>query len=121
MAGEAHPKPSFSPYRKWGIGLHVFFLMLVVLSVVVMANYISQEYYLRFHISTHNQIELSPRTVGLLRSLTNQVKVTLYYDTDDEASLYSTVAELLGEYRLVNPRITIQTVDYIRDPGLAQR
>ena len=121
MATEPQPKPSFSPYRKWGIGLHVGFLLLVVLSVVVMANYISQEYFLRFHISTHTRIELSPRTVGLLRSLTNQVKVTLYYDTDDEASLYSTVADLLGEYRLVNPRITIQTVDYIRDPGLAQK
>ena len=57
----------------------------------------------------------------MLRSLTNQVKVTLYYDTADEESLYSTVADLLGEYRLVNPRITIQTVDYIRDPGLAQK
>jgi hypothetical protein len=121
MAIEPHSKPSFSPYRKWGIGLHVGFLLLVVLSVVVMANYISQEYFLRFHISTRTRIELSPRTVGLLRSLTNQVKVTLYYDTDDEASLYGTVADLLGEYRLVNPRITIQTVDYIRDPGLAQK
>ena len=121
MAAELHPKPSFSPYRKWGIGLHVGFLLLVVLSVVVMSNYISQEYFLRFHISTRTRIELSPRTVGLLRSLTNQVKVTLYYDTDDEASLYGTVADLLGEYRLVNPRITIQTVDYIRDPGLAQK
>jgi hypothetical protein len=121
MAIEPHSKPSFSPYRKWGIGLHVGFLLLVVLSVVVMANYISQEYFLRFHISTRTRIELSPRTVGLLRSLTNQVKVTLYYDTDDEASLYGTVADLLGEYRLVNPRITIQTVDYIRDPGLSQK
>ena len=72
-------------------------------------------------MSTRTKIELSPRTVGLLRSLTNQVKVTLYYDTDDEESLYSTVADLLGEYRLVNPRITVQTVDYMRDPGLAQK
>ena len=121
MATDAHPKPSFSPYRKWGIGLHVFLLLLVVLSVVVMVNYLSQEYFLRFHMSTRTGIELSPRTVGFLRSLTNQVKVTLYYDTGDDESLYGTVADLLGEYRLVNSRITIQTVDYIRDPGLAQK
>ena len=57
----------------------------------------------------------------MLQSLTNQVKVTLYYDSEDEQSLYGTVADLLGEYRLVNPRITVQTVDYIRDPGLAQK
>ncbi len=31
------------------------------------------------------------------------------------------MSDLLGEYRLVNPRITVQTVDYTRDPGLAQK
>jgi hypothetical protein len=122
MATDPQPKPSFSPYRKWGMGLHVVFLVLVVLSVVVMANYISQEYSLRFHMSTRSAIELSPRTVGFLRSITNRVKVTLYYDAADEESLYGTVADLLDEFRLVNSRITIQTVDYIHgDLGLAQK
>jgi hypothetical protein len=118
MANDSHPRPSFSPYRKWGIGLHVLLLILVVLSVVVMVNYLSRDYFLRFHLSTHTRIELFPRTVGLLRSLTNQVKVTLYFDTDDD--LYETVKDLLGEYRLVNPKITVATVDYMRDPGAAQ-
>ena len=94
MATDPHPRPSFSPYRKWGIGLHVLFLSLVVLSVVVMVNYLSRDYFLRFHLSAHNKLELFPRTVGLVRSLTNQVKVTLYYDTD--AELYQTVADLLS-------------------------
>ncbi len=121
MATAPHGKPSFSPYRKWGIGLHVLFLSLIVLSVVVMANYISRQYFLRFHASTHSRIELSPRTVALLRSLTNRVNVTLYYDTEDERSLYGTVSDLLSEYRLRDPRITVQTVDYMRDPGMAQK
>jgi ABC-type uncharacterized transport system involved in gliding motility auxiliary subunit len=121
MATAPHPKPSFSPYRKWGLGLQVTFLVLVVLSVVVMVNYISRDYFLRLHASTRTRLELSPRTVGLLRSLTNRVNVTLYYDTEDEHALYSTVGDLLSEYRLVNPRITVQTVDYVRDPGLAQK
>ena len=121
MATTPHSKPSFSPYRKWGIGLHVLLLVLVVLSVVVMVNYLSRDYFLRFHTSTRTRIELSPRTVGLLKSLTNQVKVTLYYNTEDDESLYSTVADLLGEYRLVYPRIMVQTVDYMRDPGQAQK
>jgi hypothetical protein len=121
MATDPHPSPSFSPYRKWAIGLHVLLLISVVLSVLVMVNYLSRDYFLRFHLSTHSKIELSPRTVGLLRSLTNQVKVTLYYDTDEDESLYSTIADLLSEYRLINPRITVQTVDYLRDAGLAQK
>lgn len=121
METDPHPSPSFSPYRKWAIGLHVLLLITVVLSVLVMVNYLSRDYFLRFHLSTHSKIELAPRTVGLLRSLTNQVKVTLYYDTSDDESLYSTVADLLSEYRLINPRITVQTVDSLRDAGLAQR
>jgi hypothetical protein len=121
MATVPHSRPSFSPYRKWGMGLHVFLLVVIVLSVVVMVNYISRDFFLRFHTSTRTRIELSPRTLGLLRSLTNQVKVTLYYDTDEDGSLYGTVMDLLGEYRLVNPRITVQTVDYMRDPPLAAK
>jgi hypothetical protein len=121
MATDTHPRPSFSPYLKWGIGLHVFLLIVVVLSVVVMVNYISQDYFLRFHLSTRTKVELSPRTVNLLNSITNQVRVTLYYDTQDDESLYSIVASLLAEYQLVNPGITIHTVDYVRDPGLAQK
>jgi hypothetical protein len=120
MATDSHPRPTFSPHRKWAIGFHVLLLISVVLSVLVMVNYLSRDYFLRFHVSPHSKIDLSPRTVGLLRSLTNQVNVTLYYDRDEEGSLYSTVADLLGEYRLVNPRITVRTVDYIRDAGLAQ-
>jgi len=121
MATDPQPKPSFSPFRKWGIGLHVLLLVLVVFSVLVMVNYLSRDYFLRFHTSTRTRIELSPRTVSLLRSLTNQVRVTLYYDTEDEDSLYSTVTDLLSEYRLVNPKVTVQTVDYRRDAGLAEK
>lgn len=119
MATDSHFRPSFSPYRQWGIGLHVLLLILVVLSVVVMVNYLSRDYFLRLHLSARTKIELAPRTASLLRSLTNQVKVTLYYDTEEE--LYRTVADLLGEYRFVNPRIAITTVDYARDAGLAQK
>jgi gliding motility-associatede transport system auxiliary component len=119
MATDSQSRPSFSPYLKWGIGLHVVLLILVVFAVVAMVNYLSRDYFLRFQLSARTRIELSPRTVSLLRSLTNQVKVTLYYDTDDE--LYQTVADLLGEYRLVNPKITITTVDYVRDLGAAQK
>ena len=119
MAPDSHSRPSFSPYLKWGIGLHVVVLSLVVLSVVAMVIYLSRDYFLRFHLSTHTRIELSSRTAGLLRSLTNQVKVTLYYDTDDE--LYQTVADLLSEYCLKNPKITVATVDYMREPGTGEK
>jgi hypothetical protein len=118
MATEDNSKPSFSPGRKWSIGFNVVLLTFFVLAVVVMVNYLGQDYSRRFHVSTRTRLELSPHTIGLLKSITNHVAVTLYYDKDN--MLYSTVADLLNEYRLANPRITVQTVNYLLDPGAAK-
>ncbi len=118
-ADESHPKPSFSPWRKWSIGLNVILIILVVFFVVVMVNYLSRDYFTRFHWSTTSKHDLSPLTLKLLRSLTNHVKVTLYYDQSEPS--YSTISSLLGEYKNVNSRISIENIDYVRDAGAAQR
>src|SRR5437879_5668716 len=119
MVTTPQTKPSFSPYRRWRIGLHVCLLVLVVLSVVVMGNYISRRHYLHFYLSERTRIELHPRTLKFLESLTNEVKVSVYYDRKEE--LYSMITELLKAYARANPKIVVQTVDYHRDPAGAQK
>jgi gliding motility-associatede transport system auxiliary component len=118
-SGDPYSKPSFSRWRKWSIGLNVILIVLVVFSVVVMVNYISRDYYTRFHWSTTSEHELSPLTSKILHSLTNKVKVTLYYDRNEP--FYSTVVSLLGQYSTANSRVSVETVDYVRDAGAAQR
>jgi hypothetical protein len=110
---------SFSPRQRLTIALRVCLLTAIVLLVLVLANYLSRDHYLRGYWSTRGKIELSSRTRGLLASLTNQVKIILYYDKQEP--LYKTVAELANEYRSANPGITVQTVDYLRDAGAAQK
>jgi hypothetical protein len=117
MSEPPAPNPTFSPYRRWGLGLQVAVLIVVVFAVMVMVNYVSRGHPLRIHLSTLTSTPLSPRTLRFLSTMTNQVKVTVYFDKTD--SMYSLVSELLKEYRLANPRITIQTIDSIRDAGLA--
>ncbi|PYJ06487.1 MAG: hypothetical protein DME25_06575, partial [Verrucomicrobia bacterium] len=73
----------------------------------------------RFNWSPHGKIELAPLTVSFLRSLTNQVKVIVYYDKKD--TFYSTIADLLNQYQLTNPKISVDTVDYLLDAGAAQK
>jgi len=119
MAEPAADKSTFSPYRKWGIGLHVCFIILLVLSVVAMVNYLSRDYFARFHLTDRGRIPLATRTVKFLESLTNQVNVTIYFDKND--AIYSMVADLLKEYRQINPKIRVQTIDYLRDPGAAAK
>lgn len=101
------------------MALHVVFLCLVVLSVVVMVNYLSRDFYLRGHWSSQTKWVLSPRTVQFVAALTNRVHVTVYFQKDDP--IFSTISELLAEYQGINKRIDVEVVDYLRDPATAQK
>jgi hypothetical protein len=112
-------KPSFSPQDRWRIALQVAVTTLVVVCAVGMINYLSGEYFARHHLAASTRMILSARTQHVLRNLTNNVNVILYYDKEEP--LFSDVSDLLNEYHLANSKITVQTVDYLRDPGLAQK
>ena len=103
MAAEPPSQPSFTPRRRWTVGFDVVVRTLVVLAVVVMANYLAGKFFHRAISQRATRTELSPRTQSLVRSLTNEVKVTVYYDRED--GLFSTIATLLREYQALNPRI----------------
>ena len=111
--------PSFSPGRRWTIGLDVVVRTALVLAVVVMVNYLGAKFYDRLYLSSQTQVQLSPRTLSVARSITNHVTVTVYYDSTDD--WYPTIIALLNEYHSANPRISIRTVDYLRDAGEAQK
>jgi len=120
MANEISSKPSFSAGRKWSIGFNVVVASMAVLALVVMANYLGVRHYLRFQLSDNAQLKLSPQTMSLLQSLTNQVRVTVCFDAQAESELYNLVSALLKEYNYANPNIVIKTVDPTREPGKAQ-
>ena len=113
------PRQSFSPGRKWTVGFDVVLRTLVVLAVLVMANYLSGKIFIRHSLSDQTRMELYPRTLNLLRTLTNEVAVTIYYDREDP--LYTHIDALLREYRAANPKIRVRTVDYLRDAAEAQK
>ena len=120
MTHEQPLPPSFSAGRKWSTGFGVFVGLVAVLAIVGMVNYISRNYFFhRAFLSSQTRIQLSPQTLGLLHSITNDVKVILYYDREEP--MFQTVAALINEYRLANPKISVETVDYTRDVGEAQK
>jgi len=119
MSEESQSKPSFTPRRKWGVGLDMLIRTAIVLAVIVMLNHLGGKFFHRQYLSASTKVELSSRTKNLLNSMTNEVKVTIYYSRADE--FYPTISALLREYRSVNPRITVETVDYIRDASEALR
>lgn len=119
MAANPKPQLSFSTSRRWKIGFDVVLRTALVLAVVAMINYLGGLFPGRFYLSSQTRIKISPRTVDVLRSLTNHVAVTLYYDTQDD--FYTTILTLLNEYQAVNPNLSIRTVDYVRDAGEAEK
>ena len=121
MPTDPQNQPSFTPGRRWKIGFDVALRTVLVLAVVAMVNYLGTRPFLfhRFYLSSQTRVQLSSQTLDILRSLTNQVSVTLYYDKQDD--FYPTIVALLNEYRWTNPRLAVKTVDYVRDAGEAQK
>jgi hypothetical protein len=115
------PHPSFSPASRWKIGFDMVLRTALVLAVVVMLNYLGAQFFHRFYLSSQTRVALSSRTLAVLATLTNQVDVTLYYDTRDSQNFYPNILALLNEYRAANKNISIRTVDYVRDAGAAEK
>jgi ABC-type uncharacterized transport system involved in gliding motility auxiliary subunit len=112
-------QPSFEPRRKWRVGFQVVFTTVFVLAVVIMANYLSRDRYRRLFVSSRTRVTLSSQTLSLLRSVTNTIRVTLYYDKQDP--FYGSVVDVLNEYQRANPKIVLQSVDYLRQLGQAEK
>src|ERR1019366_10631478 len=119
MSAQPKFKPSFSRASRWQIGLDVVVRTALVLAVAVMVNYLGAKFFHRFYLSSQTEVQLSSRTLAVLRSLTNRVDVTLYYDR--KADFYPTIVALLDEYRAANKNITVRTVDYVGDRGEAEK
>jgi len=111
------PTPSFSTGRKWSISLNVLLSSLILLAAVLMVNYLAARHFARFSVSNSAQVQLAPLTVRLLGSLTNEVKVIVYFDQHEP--LYASIWGLLKEYSFRNNRIKLVAVDYERNPGAA--
>jgi ABC-2 type transport system permease protein len=120
MNGEERLPQSFSWARRWSAGLNLIITVAAVLSIVAMLNYLAIRHYKRFHLSKSTETRLSNRTLTVLGSLTNTVKVIVYFDSSAENSLFPRVRGLLKEYQNASPRLDIQYVDYLRDVGAAR-
>jgi ABC-type uncharacterized transport system involved in gliding motility auxiliary subunit len=111
--GLANPA-SFSSTRRWTIGVNVLVSCLTLLALLVMINFLASRHFKRLNLSPDARHKLSPLTVQILNSLTNEVKVTVFFDPEN--ALYSSVRGLLEEYRLTCPRLNVEYVDYVRWP-----
>ena len=120
MSQEPNPSPTFSALSRWGIGLNVACGLAAALALVLMVNYLSARHHWRFPLGGQRHRPLSPQTLRVLASLTNNVKITLFFDTRGEEQLYDQLANLTRDYAQANPHVSVRTVDPTRQPADAE-
>lgn len=110
-------RPSFEPGRRWRTTLKVIISSMALLLIVGLLNYLAVTRKVwRFDLSGGRAEPLSALTLQILAAQTNDIKVTVLFDPEDD--LYPHVDALLREYAAASPFIRIQTIDYLRNPGL---
>jgi ABC-type uncharacterized transport system involved in gliding motility auxiliary subunit len=108
-----------SPLRRWWIALSVLLSVAAVLALVAMANYLGSRHFVRIHVTVDTRFQLSPLTRQLLRTLTNEVHVVVFFEPDPQATLYSAVKSLITEYQMASPMVKVEFVDYRVSPARA--
>jgi hypothetical protein len=119
--------PSFSASRRVRVGLNVAIAIVALLAIVVMVNYLAVRHFRRWYLSDTANAQLHPLTLSVLRSLTNQVRVVVFFDSTEP--VFKLVEGLLKEYKLRadevhrgavgGPRLGLEIVDPDRNPGRA--
>ena len=122
MSAADPPQSSFSRARRWIIMLNTALAVGAALALLVMTNYLAGGYFKRYFWSRDAGFELSARTLGVLRNLTNDVSVTIFFQPNgDNREVYLLTKALLTEYQDANPRhIHVKGLDYTRLAGEAK-
>jgi len=103
--------PSFSAVKRWLAVLHALASCLVLLALVAMVNYLASRHFKRFQWMADERYRLSPMTLKLLETRTNQVKVIVFFDPEEP--LYSSVKGLINEYKLACSKLDVEYVNYL--------
>ncbi|MGA2556593.1 MAG: Gldg family protein [Verrucomicrobiota bacterium] len=115
---DSHPS-GFSQGRRWLTTLNLFLATAAMLALVVLLNYLADGHFKRFFWGGATNAKLSPSTLRVLKSLTNDVTVTIFYR--HKADVYTMIGSLLAEYQHANPaHLRVADLDYIRSPAEAQ-
>lgn len=118
MNDAPEPRPSFTRTQRLGVAWSVAWALLAVLALAAMANYLAITYAPRLHWSTTGTPPLSPLSLRVLGTLTNEVQVTMFFSRSDPVQ--PAVRALLREYEAASPFVRVREIDYPLDPAAAQ-
>lgn len=109
---------SFSARRSTRMGANSLLIVLLVIGILAIVNFLAARHSLRWDLSENQNFSLAPQTHRVLRSLSHDVKVTVFTREKDPG--FQSYKERLDSYRQASPRITVEYVDPERQPKMAQ-
>ena len=93
----------FSPARRWLTALNLFLATGAVLALAVMFNCLAAAHFKRSQWADATNFKLSPQTAAILKSLTNDVTITIFYQR--KADVYTMISALLASTSTPTPPI----------------
>ncbi len=88
--------------------------LLLVLALVVMANWLGARHWKRADWTSSHLYTLSEKTLGVLESLPDEVRVVVFMTP--QSPLYDQVHELLERYASASDKIHVEYIDPDREP-----
>jgi hypothetical protein len=112
--------------RRVRIGFHVILQVLLLLAMVVMANYMAARHYLRFDWTGARYHELHNRTRNILGAMEDSLRVIVFMPGEDEQGLMEKVQadtrNLLREFEFfARGKLQVEYVDQHLDPVRARQ
>ena len=91
--------------------------VLVVLAVVVVANYLANKYSKSYDATANKRYSLSPETKKIVDGLKEPATITYY----NVSSHFTEGKDILDEYRALSSKVQVKYVDPIKDPIAARQ
>jgi ABC-type uncharacterized transport system involved in gliding motility auxiliary subunit len=115
MADNGHSQ--HSPRNRVLRGTNFVIYLIVVIGIIVLANWFANQHDKQWDLTPNKQFSLSAQTVKIIKGL--RQPVTLY--VFDRAESFKARKDLLSLYSSASPKITVRYVDPDRDPSLAKQ
>jgi ABC-type uncharacterized transport system involved in gliding motility auxiliary subunit len=111
---------NFFSARSTKHGLNAAVMILLLLAIVVVANWIVSRHPLKYDTTKNKQFTLSSLTTNSLKNLKQPVKVTAFFSAQDDASRLK-MKTLLDDYKSHSTKLDVRLIDPVRNLPLVRQ
>jgi len=109
---------AFSARRSTRMGANSLLMILLFVGILAIINFLAASHSIRWDLSENQNFSLAPQTHRVLRSLSREVRITVFTREKDPG--YQAYKERLDSYQQASPKISVEFVDPERQPKIAQ-